>query len=96
MTHSYLKDWIDRKEAGVKGGTAGAVARLAAAITLQKELKQILEGEAPYDIFVRRKPPDFMGGRAFTGERWNDLHYTLSMKSGAHGGSRLAATAGAT
>jgi hypothetical protein len=158
VTYSYLKDWIDRQEAGVKEGTAGAEARLAAAITLQKELKQILEGEAPYDIFVRWKPlaqqpvgwapdindgvrlnirpfllardvgkkgagilkakpnikwtkdrgsepqslrpqaeypwfwgcdpeknlahqTDFLGGRAFTGERWNDLHYTLAAKA---------------
>ncbi len=56
VTYAYLKDWIDRQHAGVKEGAAGAEARLAAAITLQKELKQILEGQAPYDIFVRWKP----------------------------------------
>ena len=34
----------------------GADTRLAAAEHLQKELRQILEGSAPYDIFVRWKP----------------------------------------
>lgn len=34
----------------------GAEARLAAALHLQAELKKILEGEKPYDIFVRWKP----------------------------------------
>ncbi len=162
VTYAYLKDWIDRQEASVKEGVAGAEARLAAAAILQKELKQILEGEPPYDIFVRWKPlaeqpigwtpdindgvrvnirpfllakdldkkgagilrakpninwgpkadrgkepqslrpkadypwfwswdpesnvalhTDFMGGREFTGERWNDLHYTLTAKKAA-------------
>lgn len=162
VTYAYLKDWTDRQEAGVKEGVAGAEARLAAAVILQKELKQILGGEAPYDIFVRWKPlaeqpigwmpdindgvrmnirpfllakdvgkkgagilrakpninwgpkadrgkesqslrpkgdypwfwgcdpesnpthrTDFGGGREFTGERWNDLHYTLAAKKAA-------------
>ena len=160
VTYAYLKDWTDPQEAGVKEGVAGAEARLAAAVILQKELKQILEGKAPYDIFVRWKPlsaqpigwtpdindgvrvnirpfllakdvgkkgagilrakpnvkwtkdrgnepqslrpkadypwfwgcdpesnpaqrNDFMGGREFTGERWNDLHYTLAAKKAA-------------
>jgi len=160
VTYASLKDWIDLQEAGVKEGVAGAEARLAAAVILQKELKQILEGEAPYDIFIRWKPlsaqpigwtldindgvrvnirpfllakdvgkkgagilrakpnikwmkdrgnepqslrpkadypwfwgcdpestpaqcTDFMGGREFTGERWNDLHYTLAAKKAA-------------
>lgn len=160
VTYAYLKDWTDRQEAGVKEGVAGAEARLAAAVILQKELKQILEGEATYDLFVRWKPlsaqpigwtpdindgvrvnirpflmakdvgkkgagilrakpnikwtkdrgnepqslrpkaeypwfwscdaesnaahrTDFMGGREFTGERWNDLHYTLAAKRAA-------------
>jgi hypothetical protein len=34
----------------------GADVRLAAAKSLQDKLKLILEGEAPYDIFVRWKP----------------------------------------
>lgn len=157
LTYSYLKDWIGRQEAGVKEGAAGADARLAAATALQKELKLILEGSPPYDIFVRWKPlsaqpigwapdindgvrvnirpfimakdmgkkgagllrgkpnikwtkdrgmepqslrpkaefpwfwgcdpetntthiNDYMGGREFTGERWNELHYSLATK----------------
>jgi hypothetical protein len=158
-----LKDWIDRQNAGVKNGDAGAEARLAAATTLQKELIKIIEGEAPYDIFVRWKPlseqaigwspdindgvrmnirpfmlaadmakkgagllrtkpnikwdkdrgkeperpkadfpwfwscdpdanlahaTDFAGGREFTGERWNDLHYTSAAKSAARGAKK--------
>jgi hypothetical protein len=158
LTYDYLKDWIDRQNDGVKNGEAGAEARLAAATKLQKELIKIIEGEAPYDIFVRWKPlseqaigwspdindgvrmnirpfmlaedmgkkgagllrskpnikwdkdrgkeperakpdfpwfwscdpdsnsshaTDFAGGREFTGERWNDLHYTLAVKTAA-------------
>ncbi len=158
LTYDYLKDWIDRQNAGVKNGDAGAEARLAAATKLQKELIKIVEGEAPYDIFVRWKPlseqalgwwpdindgvrmnirpfmlaedmgkkgagllrtkpnikwdkdrgnepqrpkadfpwfwscdpesnpshaTDFAGVREFTGERWNDLHYTLAVKTAA-------------
>jgi hypothetical protein len=160
MTFSYLKDWIDRQEAGVKEGASGADARLAAATTLQKELKLILEGSPPHDIFIRWKSlsaqpigwspdindgvrvnirpfmmakdmgkkgagllrgkpnikwtkdrgtepqslrpkaefpwfwgcepetntthiNDFLGGREFTGERWNELHYTLATKQAA-------------
>jgi hypothetical protein len=158
LTYDYLKDWIDRQHAGVKNGDAGAEARLAAAVTLQKELIKIIDGEAPYDIFVRWKPMseqavgwhpdindgvrmnirpfllaedvgkkgagilrikpnikwdkdrgkeperpkknfpwfwscdpeanpahenDFTGGREFTGERWNEVHYTLAVKKAA-------------
>ena len=160
LTYDYLKDWIDRQHAGVKNGDAGAEARLAAAVKLQKELIKIIEGEAPYDIFVRWKPmseqavgwhpdindgvrmnirpfllaedvgkkgagilrmkpnikwdkdrgkeperpkknfpwfwscdpeanpaheADFVGGREFTGERWNEVHYTLAVKRAARG-----------
>ncbi len=158
LTYDYLKDWINRQHAGIKANDSGAEARLAAALTLQKELVKILEGETPYDIFVRWKPlaeqaigwhpdindgvrmnirpfllaedmgkkaagvlrvkpnikwdkdrgkeperskvdfpwfwscdpeanaahgTDFTGGRALTGERWNDLHYTLATKNAA-------------
>jgi hypothetical protein len=158
LTYDYLKDWIDRQNGGVKNGDAGAEARLAAATKLQKELINIIEGEAPYDLFVRWKPlseqaigwspdindgvrmnirpfilaadmgkkgagllrtkpnikwdkdrgkeperpkadfpwfwscdpdsspahaTDFAGGRECTGERWNDLHYTLAVKTAA-------------
>jgi hypothetical protein len=42
--------------AGPKGGEAGSDARLQATKELQSRLKLILEGEPPYDIFVRWKP----------------------------------------
>jgi len=39
----------------MNNGIDGAEERLAAAEALKKKLEQILEGEAPYDIFVRWK-----------------------------------------
>jgi hypothetical protein len=156
LIYSYLGDWIDRQRAEQKSGTEGADARLAHAEHLRAELIKILEGEPPYDIFVRWKPlheqpigwepdindgvrmnvrpfmtarplngrartacilrttpkikwekdrgkepsrdkadypwfwgwnpddpnlaVDFAGGRAFDGNRWNDLHYTRAFK----------------
>jgi len=56
LTYSYLGDWIARQEDGVKRGEGGAEDRLAAALELQKRLVAILEGEPPFDIFVRWKP----------------------------------------
>lgn len=55
LTYSYLGDWIERQSAGVREGTAGSEERFAAARALQDELKLILEGEPPHDIFVRWK-----------------------------------------
>ena len=46
---------VARKRAAGKG-EAGSEGRLVAAKQLQDELKRILEGEPPYDIFVRWKP----------------------------------------
>jgi len=56
LTYSYLGDWITRQKDGVKRGEAGAEDRLAAALELQKRLVAILEGEPPFDLFVRWKP----------------------------------------
>ena len=56
LTYSYLGDWITRQEDGRKRGEGGADERLLAAIELQKRLAAILEGEPPFDIFVRWKP----------------------------------------
>ncbi len=56
LTHSYLNDWITRQKDGVKHGVEGAEERLAAALELKKRLEAILEGEPPFDIFVRWKP----------------------------------------
>ena len=56
LIYSYLGDWIDRQRANQKAGVEGADGRLAAAEHLRAELTKILEGEPPYDIFVRWKP----------------------------------------
>jgi REP element-mobilizing transposase RayT len=56
LTYAYLGEWITRQKDGVKRGEGGAEDRLAAAVGLQKRLEAILEGEPPFDIFVRWKP----------------------------------------
>ena len=56
LTYSYLGDWIDWQQDGVKRDEGGAEDRLAAALKLQKRLIAILEGEPPFDIFIRWKP----------------------------------------
>jgi hypothetical protein len=155
LIYSYLGDWIDRQRIDQTTGVEGADARLAHAEHLRAELIKILEGEPPYDIFVRWKPlhqqaigwdPDlndgvrinirpflaarplvtraknvcilrstpkikwskdrgkepfrdkknypwywewdeakqnFDGGDKFDGNRWNDLHYSISAKQAA-------------
>jgi hypothetical protein len=151
LTHAYLNDWIGRQRDGVKREEGGAEERLAAAEELKTRLEAIIEGEPPFDIFVRWKPlhqqpigwePDvndgvclnirpflasdipggkkgsgilrgkpnikwdkdrgkeparpkaefpwfwkwdeatknFMGGREFDGNRWNDCHYSNETK----------------
>lgn len=155
---TYLGDWIARCSQEVAAEKPGAARRLKAAQDLQADLRKILEGEAPYDIFVRWKPlheqpigwspdindgvrlnirpfltvrdvkkrgagllrfkpnikwdndrgkeperpradfpwfwscapesnpqhrTDFAGGSTCTGERWNDLHYSLAAKRAA-------------
>lgn len=56
LIHTYLGDWIRQQEAGLRSGVDGAQTRLAAAHDLKRRLELILEGETPYDIFVRWKP----------------------------------------
>ena len=56
LTWSYLGDWITRQRDGVRRGEGGADDRLVAALELQERLAAILEGEPPFDIFVRWKP----------------------------------------
>lgn len=151
LTHAYLNDWIARQRDGVKYGEGGAEERLAAAEELKARMEAIIEGEPPFDIFVRWKPlhqqpigwdpdindgvrlnirpflaqdlprgragagilrwkpsikwdkdrgkeperpksdypwfwkwdetsQDFMGGREFDGNRWNDCHYTNAVR----------------
>ncbi|MCB5263141.1 MAG: BREX-1 system adenine-specific DNA-methyltransferase PglX, partial [Candidatus Cloacimonetes bacterium] len=55
LIYSYLGDWITREKHELASGVDGASEKLAAANKLKKSLEQILEGEAPYDIFVRWK-----------------------------------------
>ena len=56
LIHTYLGDWIRQQESGVRSGADGAQQRLAAAQDLKRRLELILDGEPPYDIFVRWKP----------------------------------------
>jgi hypothetical protein len=56
LTYAHIGDWIRRQQAAVDAGEAGSDARLQVAKQLQARLKLILEGEPPYDIFVRWKP----------------------------------------
>jgi len=160
LIYTYLGDWLDRQRADQKAGVEGADGRVAAAEHLKRELQKILEGEPPYDLFVRWKPlhqqpvgwePDiddgvrvnirpfmtakplntrgknacilrvapkikwekdrgkeptrekadypwfwgwdeetenFMGGSAFDGNRWNDLHYSRAVKLAARESAR--------
>lgn len=56
LTFTYLGEWIERQRSAQEAGKEGADARLASALKLQEELQKILEGEPPYDLFVRWKP----------------------------------------
>ena len=71
LIYTYLGDWIKRQKDEVASGIDGAQERLAAAEALKKRLELVLEGEAPYDIFIRWKSiekqpigwaPDFNDG----------------------------------
>ena len=55
LIYSYLGDWISRQRQDLTSGVEGADGRLAAAEHLQGELKKILDGEKPYDLFIRWK-----------------------------------------
>jgi hypothetical protein len=56
LTYTYLgQDWVERQRAAVRDEVAGAEARLSAALDLQQKLEAVLEGEKPYDIYVRWK-----------------------------------------
>jgi len=57
LIYTYLGDWITRCEANDKdSGLTEDGEKTAAAKRLKRSLELILEGEAPYDIFVRWKP----------------------------------------
>jgi len=55
LIYSYLDTWINMQREQVSQGVNGAIDRLAAAEQLRSRLLLILEGEAPYDVFVRWK-----------------------------------------
>jgi hypothetical protein len=57
LIYTYLGDWITRCEANDKQKSLTEDGeRTAAAKRLKRSLELILDGEAPYDIFVRWKP----------------------------------------
>lgn len=56
LVYDYLGDWIRRQQDELNQSVDGARERLDAAVWLKGRLEAILEGEAPYDIFVRWKP----------------------------------------
>jgi hypothetical protein len=56
LTYNTLGWWIERQRADAEAGLTGAELRLAAAVDLQRKLVLILEGEPPYDLYVRWKP----------------------------------------
>jgi len=57
LIYTYLgNNWISQQKDEVRQEKPGAERRLAAAEALKAKLEQILEGEPPYDIYVRWKP----------------------------------------
>ena len=56
LIYTYLGEWIRTQQVSEESDTPGANARLVAALELQKKLKDIRDGESPYDIYVRWKP----------------------------------------
>lgn len=56
LINLYLGDWITQQKRAVDAGNADATLKLAKAEALKAQLEAVLEGEPPYDIFVRWKP----------------------------------------
>lgn len=56
LIYAYLGDWIRMCESKKDDEESGAEGLLSAALKLKEKLELILEGESPYDIFVRWKP----------------------------------------
>ena len=60
LIHTYLGDWITQQKRALDAAdvtsSGDATLRLAHAQALNAKREAILEGEAPYDIFVRWKP----------------------------------------
>ncbi len=55
LAYTYLGWWIDVQRRALEAGEAGADGRLVAALDLQNKIQLILDGEPPYDIYVRWK-----------------------------------------
>ncbi|MDQ3498297.1 MAG: BREX-1 system adenine-specific DNA-methyltransferase PglX [Actinomycetota bacterium] len=55
LIYTYLGSWIEAQQAAASAGERGADLRLVAARDLQERLEATLEGEPPYDIYVRWK-----------------------------------------
>lgn len=55
LIYTYLGDWIEQQKRELAAGTEGAEEKLDAALSLKTKLEKILEGEKPFDIFVRWK-----------------------------------------
>lgn len=56
LRDTHLGEWIARQKDLASRGDATAGDRVAAADHLKGELTKILEGEPPYDLFIRWKP----------------------------------------
>jgi hypothetical protein len=56
LIYTYLGDWIAKQRHEINSSVDGAEQRLGSAEILKKRLELILEGQSPYDIFVRWKP----------------------------------------
>ncbi|MBR1368476.1 hypothetical protein RJ53_02735 [Methanocalculus chunghsingensis] len=56
LIYTYLGGWITQQRSEVAAGNPGSEERLVAALDLKGRLEKILEGEKPYDIFIRWKP----------------------------------------
>lgn len=55
LIYTYLGDWINRQKENQKNDIDGSEEKIVAAENLKKNLEMILQGEKPYDIFVRWK-----------------------------------------
>jgi len=56
LINLYLGDWITQQKRAIDAGNSDATLKFAKAEALKAQLEAILEGEPPYDIFVRWKP----------------------------------------
>jgi hypothetical protein len=55
LIYTYLGDWINQCELKMQNNVSGADGLLSAAKDLKEKLVLILEGEPPYDLFIRWK-----------------------------------------